>query len=77
MCLGCPSVTEEWWGGVLWSEDVGVSHQNPVLWFATPGVLFDGSHKLNRLFVQRPPDALWEEERRKKKGWKGRANYIT
>lgn len=47
-------------------EGVGNSHQNPVLCFAAPGVLLDGSHKLNGLLVQHLSDALWREKQRKK-----------
>lgn len=48
-------------------EGVGVSHQDPVLRFAAPCVLLDGSHKLNGLLVQHLPDALWREEQREKR----------
>lgn len=54
-------------GGGAGCEGVGVSHQDPVLCFAAPCVLLDGSHKLNGLFVQHLPDALWREEHRGEK----------
>lgn len=41
-----------------------VSHQDPVLRFATSCVLPDGAHKLNDLLVQHLPDALWKQEPR-------------
>lgn len=66
-----PGVTAEW-RGMVWSE--GVAHQNSVLWFAAPGVLLDGSHKLNGLLVQHLPDVLWKVQ--ETKGLKSRANYI-
>lgn len=41
-----------------------VSHQDPVLCFATSCVLPDGANKLNGLLVQHLPDALWRQEPR-------------
>ena len=68
--------TEEGGGGVGGCEVAGVSHQNPVLRFAAPRVLLDGSHKLNGLLVQHLPDALCREGRGERRGENGRANYI-